>query len=78
MKMSKDLVAASVRPLVLAILARNESYGYAIIQEMRERSGGEIEWTEGTLYPVLHRLEAEKLISARWERDKETGLAAAQ
>jgi len=73
MKMSKDLVAASVRPLVLAILARNESYGYAIIQEMRERSGGEIEWTEGTLYPVLHRLEAEKLISARWERDKETG-----
>jgi len=54
---SRELVAASTRPLVLAILARGESYGYAIIQEIRERSEGELEWTEGMLYPVLHRLE---------------------
>lgn len=63
---SKELVAASSKPLVLAILARGENYGYAIIQEVRERSNGRLDWTEGMLYPVLHRLEEQKLIRARW------------
>jgi DNA-binding PadR family transcriptional regulator len=67
MKLSKDLVAASARPLILAILARADSYGYAIIQEIRHLSGGHLEWTEGMLYPVLHRLEREDLISSRWD-----------
>ena|SRR5438105_1040115 len=62
----KDLVAASTKPLLLSILARGENYGYAIIQEVRERSNGRLEWTEGMLYPVLHRLEEQKLIRARW------------
>ena len=62
----KELVAASSSPIVLAILARGESYGYAILQEVRERSGGRIEWSEGMLYPVLHRLEAQRLIRSRW------------
>ena len=56
---SRELVAASSRPLVLSILGRGESYGYAILREVRELSGGELEWTEGMLYPVLHRV-------ARW------------
>jgi PadR family transcriptional regulator len=64
--LSKDLVAASSKPIVLSILARGENYGYAIIQEVRERSNGRLEWTEGMLYPVLHRLEQQKLIRARW------------
>jgi DNA-binding PadR family transcriptional regulator len=64
--LSKDLVAASSKPIVLSILARGENYGYAIIQEVRERSNGRLEWTEGMLYPVLHRLEEQKLIRARW------------
>lgn len=63
---SKELVAASTKPLVLAVLARGESYGYAIIQAIREQSGGQLEWSEGMLYPVLHRLEKEKLILASW------------
>jgi DNA-binding PadR family transcriptional regulator len=67
MKLSKDLVAASARPLILAILARGDSYGYAIIQEVRAASGGELEWTEGMLYPVLHRLEREGLVVSRWD-----------
>lgn len=62
----KDLIAASSKPLVLSILAEGESYGYAIIQRVRELSGGQIEWTEGMLYPVLHRLEREGVISSRW------------
>lgn len=64
----KDLVAASSRPLVLAILARGESYGYALLQEVRRLSGGEIAWTEGMLYPVLHRLEREGLLRGRWRK----------
>ncbi len=51
--LAKDLVAASSKPLVLSILAESESYGYAIIQRVRELSGEEIEWTEGMLYPVF-------------------------
>ena len=62
----KDLVAASSTPIVLAILARGESYGYEIIQEVRAVSRGELEWTDGMLYPVLHRLERKGLIRSRW------------
>lgn len=68
----KDLVAASATPLILSILARGESYGYAIIQEVRELSEGGLEWTDGMLYPVLHRLEAQELVISEW-RKAETG-----
>ncbi len=69
---SKELVAASTKPIILAILSRGESYGYAIIQEVRQRSGGELDWTDGMLYPVLHRLERDGLVKARWGKS-ETG-----
>ena len=68
MSINKDLVAASSTPLVLAILADGDSYGYAILQRVRELSGGEIEWTDGMLYPVLHRLERAGLVESRWEK----------
>ncbi len=64
--MSKDLVAASATPLVLAILAEGDSYGYAIIKRVAELSGGHLEWTDGMLYPVLHRLERQGLVAAKW------------
>lgn len=64
--MNKQLVAASAEPLILALLALGESYGYSIIQEIRRRSGGNLVWTDGMLYPVLHRLESRGWISARW------------
>src|SRR4029077_4736702 len=67
MKLPKDLVAASAVPLVLSLLQEGESYGYTIIQRVRDLSGGEIEWTDGMLYPVLHRLEAQGLIRSRWD-----------
>src|SRR5918994_4161595 len=56
MEINKDLIAASSNPIVLAILAEEDSYGYAILQRVRELSGGRMEWTDGMLYPVLHRL----------------------
>jgi DNA-binding PadR family transcriptional regulator len=67
MDISKDLMAASSTPLVLAILAEADSYGYAILQRVRELSRGRIEWTDGMLYPVLHRLERLRYVEARWE-----------
>ena len=68
MSINKDLIAASSTPLVLAILAEGDSYGYAILRRVRELSGGELEWTDGMLYPVLHRLERAGLVEARWEQ----------
>ncbi|HEY4356734.1 MAG TPA: helix-turn-helix transcriptional regulator [Acidobacteriaceae bacterium] len=67
MDLSKDLVAASSTPLVLAILAEGESYGYAIIKRVAELSGGKLQWTDGMLYPVLHRLERQGYIAAKWD-----------
>lgn len=66
MDVSKDLVAASATPLVLAILAEGDSYGYAIIKRVGELSGGQLQWTDGMLYPVLHRLERQGLVAAKW------------
>ena len=67
MDINKDLMAASSTPIVLAILAEGDSYGYAILQRVRELSGGRMEWTDGMLYPVLHRLERLGHVDARWE-----------
>ena len=64
---NKDLTAASSTPIVLAILAEGDSYGYAILQRVRELSGGQMAWTDGMLYPVLHRLERLGHVASRWE-----------
>jgi PadR family transcriptional regulator, regulatory protein PadR len=67
MEINKDLIAASSTPIVLAILAEGDSYGYAILKRVRELSGGRMEWTDGMLYPVLHRLERLGHVEPRWE-----------
>jgi len=64
--LSKELVAASAEPLILSLLAHGESYGYAIIQELKNRSENRIQWTDGMLYPVMHRMEGEGWIESRW------------
>ncbi|MBG6103677.1 DNA-binding PadR family transcriptional regulator [Micromonospora vinacea] len=66
-KVAKDLVAASATPMVLGILAEGESYGYAIIRRINELSGGELDWTEGLLYPLLHRLERLGHLESSWQ-----------
>jgi len=62
----KDLVAASSKPIVLSILAKGETYGYEIIQKVRVLSRERLQWTDGMLYPVLHRLERAGLVDSRW------------
>ncbi len=66
MDIDKDLVAASATPLVLAILTEGQSYGYAIIKRVGEVSGGELRWTDGMVYPLLHRLERRGFVEAVW------------
>jgi PadR family transcriptional regulator PadR len=66
-EINQDLIAASSTPIVLAILAEADSYGYAILQRVREVSGGRVAWPDGMLYPVLHRLERLGHVEARWD-----------
>jgi len=51
----------------------NEIYGYELIQNVRELSGGKIEWTEGMLYPMLHWMERENLIESEWRTTEDSG-----
>ena len=64
---SKELMAVSTLPLILSIFKKGTSYGYQIIQDMKELSGGTLEWSDGMLYPVLHKLEKDGLITSSWD-----------
>jgi PadR family transcriptional regulator, regulatory protein PadR len=66
MRIDKDLVAASATPLVLGILTDGDLYGYAILKRVGELSGGGMQWTDGMLYPLLHRLERLGYVSSSW------------
>jgi DNA-binding PadR family transcriptional regulator len=66
-RVAKDLVAAAATPIVLGILAEGESYGYAILRRINELSDGELDWTEGLLYPLLHRLERFGYAESSWQ-----------
>jgi DNA-binding PadR family transcriptional regulator len=66
MDIHKDLVAASATALILAIIAEGDTYGYAILKRVSELSAGQLQWTDGMLYPVLHRLERQGHIEGTW------------
>ncbi len=71
MRIGKDLVAATATPLVLGILAEGESYGYAILKRVDELSDGRMQWTDGMLYPLLHRLERLGYVESSWHASPE-------
>ena len=71
---SKTLIAASTKPIILSILISGEDYGYQIIQQVKEISGGTLEWSDNMLYPVLRRMEKSGLLVSRWEISKEDRL----
>jgi len=68
---SKALVAASTKPIILSILLNGENYGYQIIQRVKKISGGILEWSDGMLYSVLHRLQKDEFISSQWKISEE-------
>lgn len=69
---SKNLTAASTKPIILGILKQGNSYGYLIIKKIKELSGGKMKYSDGMLYPVLHRLEKDGLIQSEWTLKDDT------
>jgi len=68
--MTKDLQATAATPLILSILKQGDSYGYAIIQRVHKISDGELEWADGMLYPILHRLEKKGMVESYWGKSE--------
>jgi len=68
MKFNKELVGASSGVLVLSVLAKEPSYGYQIIKRLNEEADGIFTWQEGTVYPVLHKLEKHRLVRTQWQQ----------
>jgi PadR family transcriptional regulator PadR len=67
MNFSKELVRGSLAPIILRLLDERPMYGYEMVKLVNSRSNGLLEWKEGSLYPTLHRLEADRLIRAQWQ-----------
>lgn len=68
MDFSQDLVKGTFVPVILALLKEQAMYGYQMVQFVNSRTGGRLEWREGTLYPTLHRMESQKLIRSKWQQ----------
>mgnify|MGYP000291880743 CR=1 FL=1 len=66
----KDLLRSIAVPVVLRLINQKAMYGYEIIKDVNEKTNGQFQWKEGTLYPCLHRMEGEGLITSEW-RQKE-------
>lgn len=72
--LSKQLRKGALEILVLNLIAEEAQYGYVLLQELKERSGGFFELKEGTLYPILYRLEDAKWIESYWVEAEKRGL----
>jgi len=66
-KFERDLLRGSLDLMVLSVLADQSQYGYSIQKQLNTASGGKVKLPAGTLYPLLHRLESDKLIKSRWD-----------
>jgi PadR family transcriptional regulator, regulatory protein PadR len=64
---SKELVGASATPIILSVLKNGDSYGYEIVQRVKELTNGEIKWQEPSIYPVLKKLESAGMIKSYWK-----------
>ena len=67
MAQRRDWLLGNIDPLLLHLISQQPMYGYQIIKELETRSQGYFKFKEGTLYPVLHRLEKESLIRGQWQ-----------
>ena len=67
--MFREALKGHLDLLLLAVLERGPAHGYALIESLRERSGGTFDLPEGTVYPALHRLESDGLLRSDWSED---------
>lgn len=66
--MSRELLRGSLDLMILSVLAEGPMYGYSIQKRLADASANAVQLQAGTMYPLLHRLEADKLIRSKWER----------
>jgi PadR family transcriptional regulator, regulatory protein PadR len=64
--MEGEMLKGHLDMIVLAALASGPAHGYAVIEEIKRKSGRAFDLPEGTIYPALHRLEQANLLSSRW------------
>ena len=67
MDYSQDLVKGTFVPVILSLLESGPMYGYQMVKQVDARTNGRLKWREGTLYPTLHRMEADRLIESYWQ-----------
>ena len=72
MEFSPQLIKGSIAPAILALLRERTMYGYEMVKLVDARTGGKLQWREGTLYPALHKLEGDGMIASHW-RNGEAG-----
>jgi transcriptional regulator len=70
--MDTELMKGTLSLLILSLLSRKPMYGYEIAATVRGETDGAFDWTEGSLYPSLHRLERNGLVTGRWEGEPGT------
>lgn len=69
-KVSKELIGASAAKIILSVLAQGDNYGYEILQKVKELSDGQVKWNEGSIYPVLKKMEAQGMIKSYWKMEE--------
>src|SRR5947209_1882229 len=65
--MKSEALKGHLDAMILAVVAAGPAHGYAVIESLKQRSGGVFDLPEGTVYPALHRLEAEGLLASAWQ-----------
>lgn len=64
---SKELIGAAAIPIILSVLKNRDSYGYEIVQHVKEITNGGINWKEASIYPVLKKLENNGMVKSYWK-----------
>ena len=67
--MKNDAINGQLDPMILATVAGEPAHGYAVLQRLKTRSGGAFDLAEGTIYPALHRLERDGLLTSSWSTE---------
>ncbi|QHW32855.1 PadR family transcriptional regulator [Paenibacillus rhizovicinus] len=71
--MDKEILKGSIDILILSVIARKDTYGYEIVQQLKALSQDSYQMSQGTLYPALKRLENKELLRAYWVENEASG-----
>jgi transcriptional regulator len=69
-RFARHLAAGTYELIILDVLREGPAYGYGIIRRIAKQSRNQLQWLQGTVYPVLHRLENRRWIKGEWDRSR--------